>query len=109
MNEEYNIAIRDRQAGVTGLASVGLAFKRALVSQCHPKMLAALFLPFIIALLGAIILLWAFWTPLTQWLNADGVDVNRTPKIADHFRRVGERPAVQRALAEEKRELQSAA
>ena len=46
---------------------------------------------------------------LTQWLSADGVDVNKTPKIADHFRRVGERPAVQRALAEEKRELQSAA
>jgi glutathione S-transferase len=46
---------------------------------------------------------------LTQWLSGDGVDVNRTPKIAEHFRRVGERPAVQRALAEEKRELQSAA
>ena len=46
---------------------------------------------------------------LTQWLSADGVDVNKTPKIADHFRRVGERPAVQRALADEKRELQSAA
>ena len=74
MNEEYNIAIRDRQAGVTGLASVGLAFKRALVSQCHPKMLAALFLPFIIALLGAIILLWAFWTPLTKWLNVEMAD-----------------------------------
>src|SRR3546814_9503418 len=41
----------------------------AMVSQFHPKMLAALFLPFIIALLGAIILLWSFWTPLTGWLN----------------------------------------
>ena len=46
---------------------------------------------------------------ITQWLGADGVDINKTPKIADHFKRVGERPAVQRALAEEKRELQSAA
>jgi glutathione S-transferase len=46
---------------------------------------------------------------LTQWLSADGVDVNKTPKIAEHFRRVGERPAVQRAVADEKRELQSAA
>ena len=46
---------------------------------------------------------------LTQWLSGDGVDVNKTPKIAEHFKRVGERPAVQRALAEEKRELQSAA
>src|SRR3546814_15749025 len=32
-------------------------------------MLLALFLPFLIALLGAIILLWAFWDPLTSWLN----------------------------------------
>jgi len=46
---------------------------------------------------------------LTQWLEADGVDVNKTPKIAEHFRRVGARPAVQRAVAEEKRELASAA
>jgi glutathione S-transferase len=46
---------------------------------------------------------------LSQWLGADGVDISNTPNIADHFRRVGERPAVQRALAQEKRELQSAA
>ena len=46
---------------------------------------------------------------ISQWLGADGVDINKTPKIADHFKRVGERPAVQRALAEEKREMQSAA
>lgn len=46
---------------------------------------------------------------ISQWLGADGVDINATPKIADHFKRVGERPAVQRALAEEKREIKSAA
>lgn len=63
-------------APVRGLAAVGQAFKRALVSQLHPKMLAALFLPFIIALLGAIILLWAFWTPLTQWLTQQTADWN---------------------------------
>lgn len=55
--------------GPVGLAAVGLAFRRALVSQVHPKMLAALLMPFVIALLGAIILLWAFWTPLTGWLD----------------------------------------
>src|SRR3546814_1616517 len=33
-------------------------------------MIAALFLPFIIAVLGAILLLWIFWTPLTHWLDA---------------------------------------
>jgi glutathione S-transferase len=38
---------------------------------------------------------------LAQWLEADGVDVTRLPKIADHRRRMGERPAVRRALAAE--------
>lgn len=56
-------------AGPVGLAAVGLAFRRALVSQVHPKMLAALLMPFVIALLGAIVLLWGFWTPLTAWLD----------------------------------------
>lgn len=55
--------------GPVGWSAVGLAFRRALVSQAHPKMLAALFLPFVIALLGVIVLLWAFWTPLTGWID----------------------------------------
>ena len=46
---------------------------------------------------------------LTQWLDGDGVDVNKTPKIADHFKRVGERPAVRKVIEDETRELQSAA
>ena len=46
---------------------------------------------------------------LTQWLGVDGVDVNKTPKIAEHFRRVGERPAVRKAVEDETRELKSAA
>ena len=69
-----NLAVRTRPPAVSGVGAVGLAFKRALVSQCHPKMLAALLLPFIIALLGAIVLLWAFWTPLTSWLNTEAAD-----------------------------------
>ncbi|MFT0547315.1 EI24 domain-containing protein [Allopusillimonas ginsengisoli] len=52
----------------TGFEAVVVAFKRAFVTQCHPKMLGALLLPFVVALLGAIILLWAFWSPLTDWL-----------------------------------------
>lgn len=58
---------------VTGLAAVGVAFRRALVSQCHPKMLLVIFMPFLIALVGAIILLWAFWAPLTHWLSAQAL------------------------------------
>src|SRR5699024_10400937 len=57
-------------SGPVGTAAVWLAFRRALVSQCHPKMLAALLMPFVIALLGVIVLLWAFWAPLTAWLDA---------------------------------------
>lgn len=56
-------------AAPTGPAAIGLAFKRAVVSQIHPKMLAALLMPFAIALIGAIVLLWAFWSPLTAWLD----------------------------------------
>ena len=46
---------------------------------------------------------------LTQWLGGDGVDLNKTPKIAEHFRQVGERPAVRKAIEDETRELKSAA
>ena len=46
---------------------------------------------------------------LTQWLGGDGVDIDKTPKIAEHFRRVGERPAVRKAVEDETRELKSAA
>lgn len=52
-----------------GMAGVWQAFKRAAVSQCHPAMLFAVLLPFLIALLGAILLLWFCWTPLTDWLR----------------------------------------
>lgn len=71
---ESNLVVRSQALGPTGLSAVGVAFKRALATQCHPKMLMALFLPFIIALLGAIILLWAFWTPLTDWLNVQAAE-----------------------------------
>jgi glutathione S-transferase len=38
---------------------------------------------------------------LSQWLEADGVDPARLPKIQDHRRRMSERPGVRQALAEE--------
>jgi glutathione S-transferase len=46
---------------------------------------------------------------LSQWLGGDGVDINKTPKVADHFRRMSARPAVRKAIEDETRELQSAA
>jgi glutathione S-transferase len=38
---------------------------------------------------------------MAQWLEADGVDPERFPKVIDHRRRMSERPGVQRAIAEE--------
>jgi glutathione S-transferase len=38
---------------------------------------------------------------IAQWLEADGVDRTRFPKLEEHTRRIKERPAVQRALAGE--------
>lgn len=38
---------------------------------------------------------------LAQWLEADGVDLDRLPRVLDHRRRTAARPAVKKALAEE--------
>ena len=38
---------------------------------------------------------------LAGWLDGDGVDITRLPKLHDHFRRMTERPAVRRAVAAE--------
>lgn len=72
---DFDLALRSRTpVSATGIPAVVVAFKRALISQCHPKMLLTLLLPFFVALLGAIILLWFFWTPLTQWLNTEAAN-----------------------------------
>jgi glutathione S-transferase len=36
---------------------------------------------------------------IARWLEGDGVDVARLPKVADHRRRMAADPAVQRVLA----------
>ena len=38
---------------------------------------------------------------LTGWLEGDGVDIATLPKVADHRRRMSERPAVQKVMAEQ--------
>jgi glutathione S-transferase len=38
---------------------------------------------------------------LAQWLEQDGVDPKRIPKVIDHRRRVGERAATKKAIAAE--------
>lgn len=39
---------------------------------------------------------------MSDWLGGAGVDINRFPKVAEHYRRLRQRPAVQRALETEK-------
>ena len=55
-----------RSAGLTG---VGDAFGRALLSQFHPKMLLALLLPFMLMMVGALLVLFLALGPLTDWLD----------------------------------------
>ena len=38
---------------------------------------------------------------LAQWLEADGVDPARLPKVREHRKRMSDRPAVRRAVAAE--------
>jgi glutathione S-transferase len=38
---------------------------------------------------------------LSAWLEGDGVDIANFPKVADHYKRMLQRPAVQRALTEQ--------
>ena len=37
---------------------------------------------------------------IAQWLEGDSVDIDSFPKVADHFKRMSARPAVQKAFAE---------
>ncbi|MES2197544.1 MAG: glutathione S-transferase [Pseudomonadota bacterium] len=39
---------------------------------------------------------------LASWLEGDSVEIAQFPKVADHYKRMSERPAVQKVLAEEK-------
>ena len=43
----------------------------------------------------------AYLFTVARWLEGDGVDPKRIPKVMDHRQRVSERPAVKRALADE--------
>jgi glutathione S-transferase len=38
---------------------------------------------------------------LAQWLEADGVDIGKLPKVAAHRRRMAEHPAVKKVVAQE--------
>ena len=42
---------------------------------------------------------------LAQWLEADGVDLARLPKVGDHRRRMSERPGVKTAIAQQRAQI----
>jgi glutathione S-transferase len=39
---------------------------------------------------------------IAQWLEGDGVDIASMPKVADHFKRMSERPAVRKVLEQQR-------
>ena len=39
---------------------------------------------------------------LSTWLEGDSVEINATPKIADHFKRMSDRPAVRKVMDAQK-------
>ncbi|MES1147896.1 MAG: glutathione S-transferase N-terminal domain-containing protein [Bradyrhizobium guangdongense] len=39
---------------------------------------------------------------IAQWLEGDSVDINATPKVAEHFKRMSDRPAVRKVMDAEK-------
>jgi glutathione S-transferase len=38
---------------------------------------------------------------IASWLEGDGVEMAKLPKVADHFKRMAERPAVKKVMAEQ--------
>ncbi len=63
------------------------AFSRSIVSQLHPRMLALLVWPFLVAIVGWIVLAWFAWGPLVDWI-ADGL-LARSSMIQWTFDRMG--------------------
>src|SRR5690606_10742199 len=86
---DTNLVVRPVQPAIGGMASVGVAFKRALVSQCHTEMLTALDLPFTSALNGAIIVLSASWTQLTAWLNPEACNCAVVDQVDEWMLAIG--------------------
>jgi glutathione S-transferase len=44
----------------------------------------------------------AYLFTLSQWLESDGVEAARFPRVLDHRRRMSDRPAVRKAIADER-------
>lgn len=58
------------------------AFWRAIRSQMHPRMIFALFVPFMVIMVVGGLLLWFGWAPLTRWLGQELTD-SAVPGLVD--------------------------
>lgn len=81
MNQLQPSSGQSSTRGVLG-QDVSQAFWRALRSQMHPRMIFALFMPFVVIMLLAILVLWLGWTPLTEWLGAE-LSESSVPAMVD--------------------------
>lgn len=79
-------AAKERSVGVAG---VPRAFKRALVSQCHPRMLLAMLLPFVVMFVGGVLLIWLFWDPLTGWIAAEAGEWDTINRVDEWLVAIG--------------------
>ncbi len=59
------------------------AFGRAVVSQLHPRMLALLVVPLLLAVVLWAVTAWLVWTPLTAWLQGWLFDGGLLDRVAD--------------------------
>lgn len=55
----------------TVMTRVFRAFGKALVSQLHPRMLALLLIPFVVAVVFWLLVAWMAWDPLVTWLRVE--------------------------------------
>lgn len=65
------------------------AFGQALASQLHPRMLALLVLPFLVALVFWIAIAWWVWDPLNDWLRSTLFGTERSGVAAGWLSLVG--------------------
>ncbi len=71
------------------MSRVVSALLRALVSQLHPKMLALVLLPFLVAVVFWVLVAWWIWDPLNDWLRATLFGVGRHGLVAAWISTVG--------------------
>ena len=71
------------------MQAVVAALARAVASQLHPKMLALLVVPFVVAIAFWIVTVALVWTPLTGWLSSVMFDGGISGTVYGWFQSIG--------------------